>query len=164
MSFIKLGYCQYLLSSQINYTLINMAEHLKSWSHDTINRYLKGEKLTPRLLFEQVEPLLEPDPKAYLIFELDTVLDKSFGPSIEVTRKQWSSNEKSVIRGIAVVSCIYVNPETERFWVTDYRIFDLERDGLSKLDHVREMLRSVTHREVPFETVLMDAWYAQRRT
>lgn len=88
MSFTKLDYCQYLLSSQINYTLTNMAEHLKSWSHDTINRYfLKGEKLTPRLLFEQVEPLLEPDPKAYLIFD-DTVLDKSFGPRIEVTRKQ----------------------------------------------------------------------------
>lgn len=94
---------------------------------------------------------MEPDPKAYLIFD-DTVLDKSFGPRIEVTRKQWSGNEKSVIRGIGVVSCIYVNPETERFWVIDYRIFDPERDGLSKLDHVREMLRSVTPREVPFET------------
>ncbi len=116
MSFTKLDYCQYLLSSQINYTITNMAEHLKSsWSHDTINRYLKGEKLTPRLLFEQVEPLLEPDPNAYLIFD-DTVLDKSFGPKkIEVTRKQWSGNEKSVIGGIGVVSCVYVNPQTERF-------------------------------------------------
>jgi hypothetical protein len=161
MSFTKLDYCQYLLSSQINYTLTNMAEHLKSWSHDTINRYLKGEKLTPRLLFEQVEPLLEPDSKAYLIFD-DTVLDKSFGPSIEVTRKQWSGNEKSVIRGIGVVSCVYVNPETERFWVIDYRIFDPERDGKTKLDHVREMLRSVAHRGVPFEMVLMDAWYATK--
>ena len=87
MSFTKLDYCQYLLSSQVNYTITNMAEHLKSFSHDSINRYLKGEKLTPRLLFEQVEPLLEPDPEACLIFD-DTVLDKSFGPSIEVTRKQ----------------------------------------------------------------------------
>ena len=156
-----MDYCQYLLSSQINYTLTNMAEHLESWSHDTINRYLKGEKLTPRLLFEQVEPLLEPDSKAYLIFD-DTVLDKSFGPSIEVTRKQWSGNEKSVIRGIGVVSCVYVNPETERFWVIDYRIFDPERDGKMKLDHVREMLGSVAHRGVPFETVLMDAWYATK--
>jgi hypothetical protein len=161
MNFTKLDYCQYLLSSQINYTLTNMAEHLESWSHDTINRYLKGEKLTPRLLFEQVEPLLEPDSKAYLIFD-DTVLDKSFGPSIEVTRKQWSGNEKSVIRGIGVVSCVYVNPETERFWVIDYRIFDPERDGKMKLDHVREMLGSVAHRGVPFETVLMDAWYATK--
>jgi hypothetical protein len=120
MSFTKLDYCQYLLSSQVNYTITNMAEHLKSFSHDSINRYLKGEKLTPRLLFEQVEPLLEPNGKAYLLFD-DTVLDKSFGPMIEVTRKQWSGNDKSVIRGIGVVSCVYVNPETERFWVIDYR-------------------------------------------
>jgi len=156
-----LDYCQYLLSSQINYTLTNMADHLQKWSHDTINRYLKGEKLTPRLLFEQVEAILEPDQEAYLIFD-DTVLEKSFGPSIEVTRKQWSGNEKSIVRGIGVVSCVYVNPETKRFWVIDYRIFDPETDGLSKLDHVREMLRSVEHRRVPFRTVLMDSWYAAK--
>jgi hypothetical protein len=64
MSFTKLDYCQYLLSSQVNYTLTNLAEHLKSFSHDTTNRCLKGEKLTPRLLFEQVEPMLEQDSKA----------------------------------------------------------------------------------------------------
>ena len=29
MSFTKLDYCQYLLSSQVNYTLTNLAEHLK---------------------------------------------------------------------------------------------------------------------------------------
>ena len=141
--------------------MTNLAEHLKSFSHDTINRYLKGEKLTPRLLFEQVEPMLEQDSKAYLIFD-DTVLEKSFGPSIEVTRKQWSGNDKSVIRGIGVVSCVYVNPTTERFWVIDYRIFDPDADGKTKLDHVREMLSSVAHRGVPFETVLMDTWYATK--
>lgn len=161
MSFTKLDYCQYLLSSQINYTITNMADHLKSFSHDTINRYLKGEKLSPRLLFEQVLPMLEQDPQAYLIFD-DTVLDKSFGPSIEVTRRQWSGNQGSVIRGIGVVSCVYVNPTTERFWVVDYRIFDPEADGKTKLDHVREMLGSVEHRAIPFETVLMDAWYATK--
>ena len=162
MSFTKLDYCQYLLSSQINYTLTNMADHLQKWSHDTINRYLKGEKLTPRLLFEQVEPLLELDPEAYLIFD-DTVLDKSFGPNIELTRKQWSGNEKSVIRGIGVVSCVYVNPKTENFWVIDYRIFDPETDGKTKLDHVEEMLRSAEHRRrMPFQTVLMDSWYAAK--
>jgi hypothetical protein len=161
MSFTKLDYCQYLLSSQINYTLTNMAEHLQSWSHDTINRYLKGEKLVPRLLFEQVQPLLKSDPKACLIFD-DTVLDKSFGPSIEATRKQWSGNEKSVIRGIGLVSCVYLNPETERFWVIDYRVFDPDADGKTKLDHVRDMLHSVSHRGVPFQTVLMDSWYATK--
>jgi len=161
MSFTKLDYCQYLLSSQVNYTLTNLAEHLESFSHDTINRYLKGEKLSPRLLFEQVQPLLELDPEAYLIFD-DTVLDKSFGPKIEVVRKQWSGNKKGVINGIGVVSCVYVNPETERFWVVDYRIFDPTTDGKTKLDHVEEMLRSVEHRRLAFGAVLMDTWYATK--
>ena len=161
MSFTKLDYCQYLLSSQVNYTLTHLAEHLQEWTHDTINRYLKGEKLSPRLLWEQVEALLEADCEAYLIFD-DTVLDKSHGPKIEVVRRQWSGNEKKVIGGIGVVSCVYVNPQTERFWVIDYRIFDPETDGKSKLDHVQQMLRSVEHRRVPFRTVLMDSWYATK--
>jgi DDE superfamily endonuclease len=153
MSFTKLEYCQYLLSSQVNYTLTNMAEHLESFSHDTINRYLKAEKLSPRLLWEQVEPLLERDSEAYLIFD-DTVLDKSFGPKIELARKQWSGNAKGVIRGIGVVSCVYVNPKTGRFWVIDYRIFDPEGDAKSKIEHVEEMLGSAEHRRLPFRAVL----------
>ena len=161
MEFTKLDYCQYLLSSQVNYTLTNLAEHLESFSHDAINRYLKGEKLSPRLLFEQVEPLLELEPDAYLIFD-DTVLDKSFGPEIEPTRYQWSGNAKDVIRGIGVVSCVYVNPKTEHFWVIDYRIFEPDTDGLTKIDHVRQMLGSVAHRRLPYSTVLIDAWYATK--
>ena len=159
--FTKLDYCQYLLSSPINYTLTNLADHLQSWSHDTLNRYLGGEKLTPRLLWEQVRPLLGLDPDAYLIFD-DTVLDHRYGPKIEGVRRQWSGNEKRVIRGIGVVSCVYVHPESGEFWVIDYRIYDPERDGKTKLDHVEEMLRMAEHREVPFSTVLMDSWYATR--
>ncbi len=60
------------------------------------------------------------------------------------------------------MSCVYVNPHTEQFWVIDYRIFDPNTDGKSKLDHVREMLSMAGHRnrKLPFHTVLMDAWYA----
>jgi hypothetical protein len=159
--FTKLDYCQYLLSSQINYTLTNLADHLEGWSHDTLNRYLREEKLTPRLLWEQVKPLLCSHPDAYLIFD-DTVLDHRFGPSIEVVRRQWSGNEHRVIEGIGVVNCIYVHPESGEFWVIDYRIYDPDRDGKTKLDHVEEMLRMVEHRELPFLTVLMDSWYATK--
>lgn len=42
MRFNKLDYCQYFLSSPINYnTVTNMADHLEGISHDRINRYLK---------------------------------------------------------------------------------------------------------------------------
>ena len=39
MRFTKLNYCQYLLSSQINYTLTHLADHVETISHDLINRY-----------------------------------------------------------------------------------------------------------------------------
>lgn len=71
----KLDYCQYLLSSQTNFTLTHLAEHLQQFSHDAINRYLSGETLTPRLLWEQVKPLVVSDEEGYLLFD-DPVLDK----------------------------------------------------------------------------------------
>ena len=43
----RLDYCQYLLSSQINYTLTNFADHTTAFSHDKLNRYLAGDKITP---------------------------------------------------------------------------------------------------------------------
>ena len=75
MSFTKLDYCQYFLSSPINYTVTNLAGHLDGISHDRINRRKRGEKLTPRLLWENVKPLIVPDTTGYLIFD-NTVLDK----------------------------------------------------------------------------------------
>ena len=68
MRFTKLNYCQYLLSSQINYTLTNLAEHLEQISHDKINRYLKNEKLTPRLLWDNVKDVIEINDHSYVVF------------------------------------------------------------------------------------------------
>ena len=77
MRFTKLDYCQYLLSSQINYTITNLAEHLENISHDKINYYLKNEKLTPRLLWDNAHDLIVVDEDAHIIFD-DTVVDKRF--------------------------------------------------------------------------------------
>jgi hypothetical protein len=30
---------------------------------------------------------------------------------------------------------VYVHPDTDQFWLIDYRIYDPEGDGKSKLDH-----------------------------
>lgn len=163
MGFTKLDYCQYLLSSQINYTLTNLAEHLENFSHDTINRYLRSERITPSLLWDNVKHILQRHENAYLIFD-DTVLDKRYAKKIELTRRQYSGNEHRVIRGIGLVSCIYVNPETSQFWVIDYRVYDPDSDGKTKLEHVSEMISSlVTHKQLPFSTVLMDSWYATQK-
>ena len=158
----RLDYCQFLLSTQINYTLTYFAAHTERFSHDAVKRYLQGEKVTARLVWENVPSQLVAAPNAYLVFD-DTVLDKHTSSRIEVVRKQYSGNAHGVIKGIGVVSCVYINPDLDRFWLIDYRIYDPERDGKSKLDHVRDMLLNAVHsKQLPFRSVLMDTWYAER--
>ena len=127
-----------------------------------INRYLAGERIPPRLVWENVKPHLVQIEQGYVIFD-DTVLDKRYAQKIALVRRQYSGNAKGVINGIGVETCVYVNPDLDRFWVIDYRIYDPETDGKSKLDHVTEMLSVwVYHRHLLFSTVLMDSWYATK--
>ena len=161
-SVTRLDYCQYLLVSQINYTLTNFADHCESFSHDEINRYLRAEKLTPRLIWDNVRTQVVPTANGYLVFD-DTVLDKNYSFAIELVRRQWSGNAKTVIKGIGVVTCVYVNPDTNQFWLIDYRLYDPDGDGKTKLDHVQDMLTNVVYqKELPFSAVLMDTWYATK--
>jgi hypothetical protein len=103
MNFTKLDYCQYLLSSQVNYTLTNLAEHLKSFSRDTINRYLKGEKLSPPLLWERTRSLLEPDSEAYLILTILCSIrasgrrSKLCVSSGAATKRAWSAAKETML-------------------------------------------------------------------
>ncbi|NDJ18560.1 transposase [Myxacorys almedinensis A] len=122
--------------------------------------YLRSEKLTPRLLWQQVEHRIVPSASGYIVFD-DSVLDKRYASKIELARTQYSGNEHGVVQGIGLVSCVYVNVSRSEFWVIDYRLYDPQRDGKSKLDHVADMLDNlIEYKRVPFATVLMDAWYA----
>jgi hypothetical protein len=158
----RLDYCQYILVSQINYTLTNFADHVKDMSHDAINRYLRGERLTGGILWQNVREQMVLSDNGFIVFD-DTVADKNFSHKIELVRRQYSGNAHGLIKGIGIVNCVYVNPETEQFWVIDYRIYDPDGDGKSKLDHVEDMLNNIVrHKCLPFRAVLMDTWYATK--
>lgn len=159
----RLDYCQFLLVSQINYTLTYFAEHTVRFSHDAATRYLRGDKLTPRVVWENVREQVKPSEQGYLLFD-DTVLDKNYSFNIELVRRQYSGNAHGIVKGIGVVMCVYVNPELDQFWIIDYRIYDPDGDGKTKLDHVHEMLdNAVYDKGLPFQAVLMDTWYAARK-
>ncbi len=156
----RLDYCQFLISSQINYTQTYLADHSETYSHDSLNRFLRLDKLTPRTLWENVQGDVVVSEQGYVLFD-DVVLDKRYSQAARLVRRQWSGNEKRVIYGIGVVTCVYVNPDTGQFWVIDFRVYDPEGDDQSKLEHVLEMLdHTLEHKELPFKTVLMDSWYA----
>jgi hypothetical protein len=118
---------------------LNFADHSEKFSHDALNRYVAGEQLRPKLTWENVKGQVVQTPKGFLIFD-DTVADKNFSHEIELVRRQYSGNAHSVIKGIGVVTYVYVNPELDQFWIIDYRLYDPDRDGKTKPDHVQEML------------------------
>jgi hypothetical protein len=78
-------------------------------------------------------------------------------------KSQYSGNAHGVIKGIGVVTCVYVNPQIDQFWIIDYRIYDPEGDGKTKLDHMQDMLLNcVYQKSLDFWAVLMDTWYATK--
>jgi hypothetical protein len=127
-----------------------------------INRYLRGDRITPRLVWENVQPDIIFSSQGYVVFD-DTVVDKRHSYKIELVRRQYSGNAKRVIKGIGVVTCVYVNPEIDRFWIIDYRIYHPNGDGKSKLQHAQDMLSNIVYqKQLPFHAVLMDTWYAAK--
>ena len=158
----RLDYCQFLLRTALNYTLTYFGEHSERFGHDAINRYRAGERITAGMGWENAQADVVTEEEGIVIFD-DVVLDKDHSEKIELVGRQWSGNAKSVIKGMGVVTCVYVNPKTDQFWIIDYRIFAPDEDHKSKLDQMREMLgNAVTYKKLPFRVALMDTGYAAK--
>lgn len=83
----RIEYCQYLLSSQPNYTITNFADHVEGLSRDEIRRHLTRAKLSPRLIWEYNKGEIIMSTKGKLLFD-DSILDKSYSNNIEEVRYQ----------------------------------------------------------------------------
>jgi LysM repeat protein len=149
--------------SQVNYTGTYFARHGKGFSHDAATRYLGRDSVRPSAVWEKAKGDIVLSPKGYLVSD-DSVIDKNHSREMELVYRQYSGNEHRIIRGIGLISCVYVNPETEQFWVIDYRIYDPQTDGKDKHQHVSEMYDACFERylegDLEFRGVLMDIWYA----
>jgi hypothetical protein len=152
-------YGQFLLSSQINYTCTYLAAHMEGLTHDNVQYFLKASRFALRQIWQQVRHQIKLCSDGYIIFD-DTVLNKEYSHKIELVRRQYSGNAHGIIKGIGIVNCVYFNPLSNQFWLIDYRIFNPDEDGKSKIDHVAAMLRQLSARQISYQTVLMDSWYA----
>lgn len=56
-----------------------------------------------------VRDLMTAIPTGCVVFD-DTILDKDFFHKIELVRRQYSGNAHGIVKRIAVVTCMYVNP------------------------------------------------------
>ena len=151
-------YVEYLISTPVNYTYTNLAEHLENTSHDAINDYLNRERHSARRLWELAEPLIENKEEAYLIME-DSVIEKPYSKKIELVKRQWSGNVHGVVKGIRIVNLVYGDKEDA--YPIDFRVYAPEVDGKTKHEHFQEMVRQAYYEKgIKANTVLFDGWYA----
>ena len=156
----KQKYVEYLISTPVNYTCTNLAEHLEGVSHDVVSDYLANERLTARHLWELVQGLIDNRPDAYLLID-DSVQDKRYSQSIELVKRQYSGAEGGLVRGIGVVNLVHTTGKAGEHYPIDFRIYAKEADGKTKNDHFQEMLlRAIAEKQIRAKTILFDSWYA----
>lgn len=158
MLITKEQYIAYLISTPINYTGSNLANHLNQVSHDAVSDFLKRQHTTASQLYQMVGGLLNDSKAAYLIVD-DSVQDKRYSTKIEMTKRQYSGNEHGLVRGIGIVN--FVHSDGIDYYPIDFRIYAPDSDGKTKNDHFREMfLAAIEAKQLLARTILFDTWYA----
>jgi hypothetical protein len=153
---------QYLRVSQIHYTLTHWADHCEPCSHDAIHRDRRGERLTPRLVWENGRGQAVLTPPSSQVCD-DTVHDKHSAFAIALVRSQDSGKATAGIKGRGVVTWMDGTPATDPCWLIAYRGDAPDSAGPSTLDHVREMLtHGVSQKPRPCQAVLRDTWDATK--
>jgi hypothetical protein len=154
-------YKQHLINTQINYTCDYLGQ-FDDLSGDSIERFLKTAKLKPSFVWEQIKDEIVYSPNGCLIID-KTVLEHKNSRKIEGAYKQWSGNSHAIVMGIGVVNLVYYNPELDRFWIIDFRIWDKEVDGKKETTLAHDLLKLAVDRNVEFSTVLFDSFYASSK-
>jgi len=156
-------YIEYLIATPGNYTCTNLAEHLTgehAQSHDAISDFLRREKVTPRRLWEVVQPWLQDSTASYLVVD-DSVQDKRYSTKIEMVKRQYSGAAGGLVDGIGIVNLLHTSGKDGEFFPIDFRLYAPDQDGKTKNDHFLEMLRRAkSDKALKANTVLFDAWYA----
>lgn len=161
-------YAQLLLNGVDNFTATYFADVIGTVSHDSVGRSIASIKLSPKVVREKALMLIVPSTNGYLAID-DTVMDKGSSAKIEVASRQYSGQKHGITTGIGVVTLVYINPERNKYWILDYRIYDKATDGKKKTEHALDMIEywqtmeALHPKRAPFTTVLIDAGYTCKR-
>ncbi len=150
-------YIQWLIASP---KLISCTEAARSdrrpVAHDAYTRLLGRLEPDPETLWAEVESLVSLEGGCLIVD--DSTLDKPYGPHIELVTRHWSGKHHGVVEGINLITLLWTDGDLAL--PIDWRVFDKERDGLTKNDHLRQMLQTARQRGFKPDCVLWDSWYS----
>lgn len=149
-------YVDFLIGSQQQYSGLELSRvSPEPMAHDSVSRWLSEEILTPKLLWQESQYMIDRN-TGYLVID-DSVLDKPYSREIPLVKAQYSGKHHRVVKGIDIVNLIWT--DGEKIIPIDYRVYDPTRDGKTKNDHAQEMLNQAKKRSLQPQYVLMDAWF-----
>jgi hypothetical protein len=89
-----------------------------------------------------------------------TVLEHKNSSNIECAYKQWSGSSHDVVMGIGLINLVYFNPEINKFWILDCKVWDKLIDGKKETTIAHDLLKIAVNRGIEFSTVMFDSFYA----
>ncbi len=125
-------------------------------AHDSYTRLLERLEPESETLWQEVKALVCFD-SGWLVLD-DTTLDKHYAKKMELVTRHWSGKHRAVVQGINLITLLWTNGE---FAIPiDWRIFNKDKDKLSKNDHLWQMLQTARQRGFQPTAVLWDSWYS----
>ena len=150
-------YIQWLIASPKVISCTEVARtDTRPVAHDAYTRLLGRLEPSSELLWAEVESLVDLE-SGCLVLD-DSTLDKPYGPHIELVCRHWSGKHRAVVEGINLISLLWTDGDIAI--PVDWRVFDKQNDGLSKNDHLRQMLHTARQRGFNPDCVLWDSWYS----
>lgn len=155
----KAQYIEFLISTPVNYTCTQLANHISGISHDSITDFLKTQRLTAESVWSCAKQLIHDTEESFLLVD-DSVQEKPYARAIELVAPHYSGNKHAVIRGIDLVNLIHSSGDGE-YYPVDYRIYASEYDRATKNDHFLAMLHDAFEvRKIRAKYIAFDSWYA----
>ena len=155
-------YVRYLLAKPQGAGCCELAELLKTVSHDSINRFLCRERYEPKDLFDELVAQGWMELVGGVLSIDDTVLEKPYAQrtATALLGYFWSSKAARPVLGLSLVTLYYSSPNGLRVPI-NYRLYDKE-EGKTKNEYFREMWQEVQQWGLCPRAITSDSWYSSK--
>jgi hypothetical protein len=166
-------YSDYLISAFGQTTATGLSALLNGEiSHDSVQRFLAGERKTSEDLWRTVKPHVRKieSPEGVLIVD-DSIAEKPYTDENEIVCWHYDHSQQRNVKGINFVTCLYHNGGIslpvgfELIAKTEHYIDpkdgkEKRRSPKTKNEYYREMTHQAVRNRIQFKYVLNDVWYS----
>mgnify|MGYP001812637051 CR=1 FL=1 len=155
----EMDYINFLIAAQKVFSSVEASRthpDEEAPAHDAYTRLLKRLPPDSKMLWQEVEPLVER--KVGVLVLDDTTLDKPYASKMALVTQHWSGKHGRVVKGINLISLVWTGSACRL--PCDFRIYNKAQDGLTKNDHFRAMVQQAAEHGFEPELVAFDSWYS----